>query len=844
VAEAYLNSLIRKFQQQLKPYEKRKIIFWFDEEGVAKDELDMLRISLSDASVKLIELHNNAFEVKVQLERNDTSSNYLVYSSDKKPDDEKNWLLDIMLYSTIFSVGRLENYKEQIGIDNTALDGCITAHYDFFKSKDRIEHVKKLYAAEWGTSDLLCAMIGYCVKTKTTDILEAVLSLLSESLEETENRYWKELEKYNLVESFWHLVNTHLDSFIQNPTLEKLFFSLFVTSVSHRTSIPIQEKYGQYVNKKSHINENIIHKWADSKEYSQSFDDICRTYEEKNLHLIKEILSECPLEEYVKLDFFPFIDQTIIMLLIKSVISASLPRTVIRGHLSKRNEMHWKEDYFNIYQAIDVATRLSDECEKKRTRHTTLDEYIVNYGREYFKVDQLYRQYYEHALLSSKDLLHDLSEYVESLYSSHNQGILLPMWDSLLESPSEQLGNVFRQEDFYQKVVSGHESKIVVIISDALRYEVGAELVDTLNSSLNGDAEISPMIASLPTITSIGMAALLPHKTLGYDGKMVEVDGLPCASTEERDTILSRKGDCKAISYQDVDAMSRAEARELFKHKLVYVYHNCIDAVGDTYSSENKVFLEARRAIMELAQLVKRLVNDYNVTSVAIVADHGFIYTPGYTKEMDRLDSISIEAPIKSNKRYVVSAKKQRFDNIHTIPLRYGGEQIYMYTPYRDYRFPHSGPGYKYVHGGASPHEMIIPLIRYTHVRVVDKTAKRLHKVGLAIINQSHAITTNVFPILMYQTEPVGDKIIPISVRIILWDDDSQKPVSDEKTLTFNTKSNDTNERQQKVMLTLRSDVENKRYRLLVLDTDPKSVLPEILSEYFDVNLTIQHDFW
>lgn len=845
MAEAYIDRLKRKFQLQLKPYETRKIIFWFDDEGVAKDELDQLRRALSDESVILLELNNNAFEAKVQLERTDASSHYLVYSTEKKPDDEANWLLDTMLYSTIFSVGRLETIKEHIGIESTVLDECIATHTDFFNSKERIEHVKKLYAPEWREKDLLCAMIGYCVKTKTCDISEAVLSLLSASLDEGENTYWKELDKFGLVEPFWHLVTSQLSSSVQDPTLEKLYFSLFVTSVYHRTSIQIPEQYGRYINANLHINETLIHKWADSKEYGQSFDAICRSYEEKNKDIIKEVLADCPLEEYVKLDFFPFIDQTVIIRLIQATISASLPRAVVRSHLSKRKEMHWKEDYVHIYQALDAATRLLDEREKKLSGLSTLDDCVVFYGRDYYKIDQLYRQYYEHALQApNKEVLRDLTSRVESIYTSHCQEGLFPLWDSLLESQATTQGNVIRQEEFYQRVVSGHDTKLVVIISDALRYEVGAELADTLNSSLNGDAVLSPMVASLPTTTSIGMASLLPHKTLSYDGKSVKVDGLPCASTEERDAILSKRGECRAIRYQDVDAMSRADAREFFKHKLVYIYHNSIDAVGDTYSTEHKVFLEARQAIDELSLLVKRLVNECNVTSVAIVADHGFIFTPDYTKEMDRLPPLAIDTPLASNKRYVVATERHTFENVHTLPLRYEGGQLYLYTPYRDYRFPHSGPGYRYVHGGASPLEMIVPLIRYTHVRVTDKAAKRLHKVGLAIVNQSRTITTNLASILLYQTEPVGDKVTPITVRVMLWDDDSKKPVSDEKTLTFDTKSNDTTERQQKVVLTLRNDVANKRYRLRVVDTDPKAMLSEILSEYYDVNLTIQHDFW
>ena len=55
-------------------------------------------------------------------------------------------------------------------------------------------------------------------------------------------------------------------------------------------------------------------------------------------------------------------------------------------------------------------------------------------------------------------------------------------------------------------------NKVVVIISDALRYEVAEELLRLVRQEDRYDAEIEPLLAVLPSFTQLGMAALLPHQ--------------------------------------------------------------------------------------------------------------------------------------------------------------------------------------------------------------------------------------------------------------------------------------------------------------------------------------------
>ena len=145
---------------------------------------------------------------------------------------------------------------------------------------------------------------------------------------------------------------------------------------------------------------------------------------------------------------------------------------------------------------------------------------------------------------------------------------------------------ILQQDDFYRRVVQpiARESRVFVIISDALRYEVATELTEKLLRETNGTAKQSAMQSVFPSITKFGMAALLPHKALTItDSMKMFCDEMPTDGTENRDKILKRTNpkNC-AVTYETLLTMKQAQRRELVSGAdVVYIYHNTIDAVGD-----------------------------------------------------------------------------------------------------------------------------------------------------------------------------------------------------------------------------------------------------------------------
>ena len=152
-----------------------------------------------------------------------------------------------------------------------------------------------------------------------------------------------------------------------------------------------------------------------------------------------------------------------------------------------------------------------------------------------------------------------------------------------------------RRRSFYGDYVEPlvrDDKKAVVIISDALRYEVADELGSRIRQEDRFDADLEAVLGVLPSYTQLGMAALLPHRTLKHsaDGKTVLADDQPTNGTAFRSKILEAVGGT-AIQAEDFKALSPEERRELYKdNRVLYVYHNRIDATGDKPGTERQVF--------------------------------------------------------------------------------------------------------------------------------------------------------------------------------------------------------------------------------------------------------------
>ena len=94
MAEMNIKQIIDRLNAEF-TCDTRKLVFWYDDNGEFVE--DMQNVELENAKVYFLQ-PDNQFATKLFLERQDTTTNYLIYAPFPKPDVRDNHLEDTLLY--------------------------------------------------------------------------------------------------------------------------------------------------------------------------------------------------------------------------------------------------------------------------------------------------------------------------------------------------------------------------------------------------------------------------------------------------------------------------------------------------------------------------------------------------------------------------------------------------------------------------------------------------------------------------------------------------------------------------------------------------------------------------
>ena len=380
------------------------------------------------------------------------------------------------------------------------------------------------------------------------------------------------------------------------------------------------------------------------------------------------------------------------------------------------------------------------------------------------------------------------------------------------------------------------DRRIVVLISDGLRYEAGKELYLELTKEKKFNGEIDWMQTELPSITSIGMASLLPHQALQFkeDGQVL-ADGLSTRGIKNREAVLQKSGHPESVALKatDISEWNQKELREhLYGKKLIYIYHDKVDAIGDNAPTEQEVFAATKDSIDELKQLMIRLTNELSITSFFVTADHGYLYTRGAIPKSAKVSVKNSEEAWIKNKRFILLENAPDYPLGLTFSL---SERLdspgYISVPRGMNRFALQGGGNQYVHGGHLPQEMMVPLLRIK----TERGRNEIPEVGVSLISQTRTLTTNVVWLDFLQVEPVSEE--KKEKRLTLYFEDEQgRKISNEISLIADRVNPASNERvftEKLVLLNEQYDSMAPYYFVMENENDPT----EIVKERFKLDL-------
>jgi len=450
-------------------------------------------------------------------------------------------------------------------------------------------------------------------------------------------------------------------------------------------------------------------------------------------------------------------------------------------------------------------------------------------------------------------VLQPLTEKIEKVYSNDWLLSYGNAWQKVIDSTEKWYNQPkFAQQRFFTDHVKPFISKgqrLFIIVSDALRYECGWEYLQTIQTEKRFEGKLEHMVSTLPSYTQLGMAALLPNSNMSIQPKTenILINGNSTQGTKNRAKILQEMAGVRATAINAEDFMkmnTTTDGREFVKqYDLIYIYHNRIDKAGDDKTSEDKVFEAVEQEIEFLMNVIKKIAN-MNGNNMFITADHGFLFQYKALAESD-FSMGKAEGEIWGESRRFIIGKNLKgdasFNHFTAEQLNLTGDGEVL-IPKSINRKRIKGTGSRYVHGGASLQEIVIPLLKVTKTR--QDTTKQ---VGVDIIKSTDKITTNILAVSFLQTDLVGEKVLPRKIRSALYAEDGEM-LSDQFTYIFDIEEGTERMREVKHRFHLSSKAsgkyKNQRVKLLLEEPVEGSSRWKTYKEYsYTLNISFTNDF-
>lgn len=836
MAELNLKQITDKLNSEFTG-EVRKLVFWYDANAEFVDDVDTM--DLVNAKVLHL-LPDNQFYTKYFLECVDTTTNYLVYAPFAKPVIRENHLADTIKYSKEFFADRASLLTLDLGIDERYKP--VIQHYiKFFGEKKRTQAFYDLELETFNRNTIEIALMSVLCKCKTPSYEEVLRTVLTDAGFE-ENPYLAEFKKYDLLDAFWRQAQDVFGYADEKPTLEKFTMTMFVTYADKVIPADLPVAWKPFISFKSGNIIAFIDNLMNSYIYGERFDEISKMVYD-SLKADTEF-RKLPVEALVSCGIFAGIDELLIEWATERLeledVAAKLGDTTIPQLTKQRRQGHFGKFYHSEYFVLQKAWNIISGSQYAPS--ASLNEMVKNYTSELYKMDRYYRYFYYYLdKLEDVTRFDKLKELVENIYANEYLAKVCINWTDLFSKELEFL-QITKQPDFFSRNVNYSKDQLVVIISDALRYEVGMTLLEKLQADEKCTATMKTMASTLPSITQYGMAALLPHRSLELaEDYSVLVDGHKTDTLEQRQAILQKyKSASRCVQYDDIKNLSVADLRGIFtRQDVVYIYHNQIDARGDKLNTENEVFNACAEAVDEISALIHRLTTSANRSHFIVTADHGFLYRRNKLSESDKISSVSGAADVLG-RRYLLSAKAVATEGVAATAvgamMQNKDERIVSYPVGADI-FKASGSGLNYVHGGCSPQEMLIPLIEVKTERGFKETTTA----QIALVSLTSKITNLITSLDFVQAEAVSDVVKETTYRIYFVDGNGDK-ISNEHLYVADKKDKDTVKRVFRLRFSFKNKKYSKAQKYYLVAYDANNAL-EVLRHEIIMDIAFADDF-
>ncbi|MFJ7699065.1 BREX-1 system phosphatase PglZ type A [Lysinibacillus fusiformis] len=775
-----LQLLKERIEDELhKKNKPRTVIFWYDEQG--EHTVESLKEELADQPIHVRPLtRNNFFSLKIEIETEKKDESFLLYAKFAKPEKEQNYLLDMELYGTEFKADTTALFAEQLQVSDALLREMMKNYPEFFKSAERKEKLKKVLKPQASDREFEYAMLAVLTGAQVADMDKIAQNLLMAGLQEDSNELYKSIAKRFSKERLFVLLGQYFGVHIEAYTLLHLMEHILYAHFQRFAQFEDATLQKKYETTRANASALFVDDWLQTKDR-----EVLEQYiqEIEGAFSIVELLNDRPVEHYANISTFPIIDVLLIEKLTTELLHQTSNLEEWKEILQKRLNMHWANRNERIRGLLTVLVHAVDLTMHKALlkQYDTRIPLYVQYASDLYLIDQAYRRFIVgYMQLENREVLDELAEKLTNWYENKYLSKVVEETNYTLEQ--EELGKLPKQAAFYKEniepIMQKESTRVFVLISDALRFEAGEELRERLDARANGSATISPLVANMPTYTQLGMASILPHKTLTIaPNGTVLADDEPTNGLTNRIKIL-QKSEPEAIAFRfdEISSWSRATADEQLKGKrLVYVYHDVIDASGDSVKSERETYVAVDRAMDDLVKLVD-LLSRWQAKRIFITADHGFLYQNSKVENAEKVASVEGEK-FDGNRRFVVGKNLVIGAGAIAVPETFTTLQDAEKAIAKGINRFVGGGGLQFVHGGATPQEAITPLIDY-------RRTSQATPVEISVAMSSRVIKNFRVEVPLYQEQSISTEFMAHTVRFAFYLD--RERISNEVDYTFN----------------------------------------------------------
>lgn len=819
-----LDKIANKFKNQL----GLRCLFIFDAQAEYQEELSELP---SDYTV--LDVNHRYFDVKIQLSKLLRENNKVIlYHKYAKP----TGLYALQGYLRTNDELRMDDVAHFIEEYNlpTHLSPLAEKYMSHFTKTNRSKLAKVLRPEAFTEANIKRGLISIALDMHTAADREVCLmkGMILAKDEKSLSSAITRLEKNELAKTYLSWINTEFG--IKHAELNKNTFAEAIEKLKYlmlRYDHTVDSTADTYTSLKTNNTAAknrivaFLQSWIDHKDYSKEISN--------TLDSLGSKIEESKIIEWYGIEKdFTYSTPKLLDNIYNKIIGQLTDATENGSYVSLENTVipvsTWHANGGRMSTVADfiryTSAFLMTIADNEFIYITRIEDMLKYYEEKGYLTDTYYRQLMiAYGSLDDEWRLkvNELLTAVHSQYYDHQKRQNIH-WQDKMDKISFNYDAIQypKQYNFYQNEIK--DVKTAVIISDAFRYELAAELSNELLQDSKIEVELKGALASIPSFTQMGMSNLLPHKSveLTNDKKdfVLSIDGVKTSSTNREKILQERRKEAKTMNYDEVINLKSEDGKALFKaHPLIYIYHNVVDATGDKRELEHYTFNSCKKTIGEIHELMKKLYG-FNVYHQYVTADHGFIYNHRAVEDIDKEDMPSTGKILHKDSRCCIVDDSSGHQTGYSFPLKNTTQidtDLHVLLPKAINRYRRQGNiGLRFVHGGGSLQELVIPILKYN-----KKPTSKRSKVNFKRIDNTQRMTSSL-KVSVLQENAISPQIQSRSIVLGLYDLQNEL-MSNSITFDLNQSTDKPSERTFNGIMTLTTVGSSKSFVYLrAMDVD------------------------